>query len=201
MGGLSAGRQPARCRRFLSRSIAPCWLSPRRSPRQYASTSRTTFMRTLLAGCAASILVAAFWVTLTPGAAQQPPAPVPAVLQNYQPVTTERLRNPEPGNWLQVRGAYNGWRYSSLDQITPNNVKQLSLAWVFSTGAVNAHEAAPLVNNGVMFVSAPGNQVIALDAQTGIALWRYRRELAAGAIIMHPVSRGVALSGSKVFFA
>jgi len=55
--------------------------------------------------------------------------------------------------------------------------------------------------SAVMFVSAPGNQVIALDAQTGIALWRYRRELAAGAIIMHPVSRGVALYGSKVFFA
>ena len=170
-------------------------------------------MRTLLAGCAAAILVAAFWVTLTPGAAQQPPAPgspaaapaplvpVPAVLQNYQPVTAKRLENPEAGNWLQVRGTYNGWGYSPLDQITPNNVKQLSLAWVFSTGAVNAHEAAPLVNNGVMFVSAPGNQVIALDAQTGTMLWRYRRELPPGAIVMHPVSRGVALYGDRVFFA
>ncbi len=170
-------------------------------------------MRTLLAGCAAAILVAAFWVTLTPGAAQQPPAPgspatapappapIPAVLQHYQPVTTERLRSPEPGNWLQVRGTYNGWGYSPLDQITPANVKQLSLAWVFSTGAVNAHEAAPLVNNGVMFVSAPGNQVIALDAQTGTTLWRYRRELPPGAIVMHPVSRGVALYGNTVFFA
>jgi alcohol dehydrogenase (cytochrome c) len=116
-------------------------------------------------------------------------------------VTAKRLENPEPGNWLQVRGTYNGWGYSPLDQITPNNVKQLSLAWVFSTGAVNAHEAAPLVNNGVMFVSAPGNQVIALDAQTGTTLWRYRRELPPGAIVMHPVSRGVALYGDRVFFA
>ena len=170
-------------------------------------------MRTFLAGCAAAILVAAFQVTLIPGAAQQPPAPgspaaapappvpVPAVLQNYQAVTAKRLENPEPGNWLQVRGTYNGWGYSPLDQITPNNVKQLSLAWVFSTGAVNAHEAAPLVNNGVMFLSAPGNQVIALDARTGITLWRYRRELPPGAIVMHPVSRGVALYGDRVFFA
>ena len=170
-------------------------------------------MRTFLAGCAAAILVAAFQVTLIPGVAQQPPAPgspaaapaplvpVPAVLQNYQPVTAERLRNPEPGNWLQVRGGYNGWGYSPLDQITPANVKQLSLAWVFSTGAVNAHEAAPLVNNGVMFLSAPGNQVIALDARTGVTLWRYRRELPPGAIVMHPVSRGVALYGDRVFFA
>ena len=71
-------------------------------------------MRTLLAGCAAAILVASFPVTLIPGAAQQPPAPgspaaapapavpvpVPAVLQKYEPVTAKRLENPEPGNWL-----------------------------------------------------------------------------------------------------
>src|SRR6266536_734976 len=111
-----------------------------------------------LALCAAIIVIAAFWIPLTPGAAQQPPArggtgasapaaPVPAILQSYQPVTTERLKNPEPGNWLQIRGTYNGWGYSPLDQITPKNVQHLSLAWVFSTGAVNAHEAAPLVNN------------------------------------------------------
>jgi len=183
-------------------------------PRRTRSTRRVVFV-TFAASwlCAVAILVAAFWVTLLPGAAQQPPAPgspaaapapagpVPAVLQNYQPVTAKRLENPEPGNWLQVRGTYNGWGYSPLDQITPNNVKQLSLAWVFSTGAVNAHEAAPLVNNGVMFLSAPGNQVIALDAQTGTTLWRYRRELPPGAIVMHPVSRGVALYADRVFFA
>jgi alcohol dehydrogenase (cytochrome c) len=172
-------------------------------------------MKNLLAGalCSAAIVSAAFSITSVLGGAQQglppgspratsaPQAPLPAALQNYQPVTAERLKNPEPGNWLQIRGAYHGWGYSPLDQITPKNVKRLSLAWVFSTGAVNAHEAAPLVNNGVMVVSAPGNQVIALDAQTGIALWRYRRELPVGAIVMHPVSRGVALYGSKVFFA
>jgi alcohol dehydrogenase (cytochrome c) len=168
-------------------------------------------MRKLLALSSVVIIVATFWMTLAPGSAQQPPgppgaapaapAPTPPVLGNYQPVTAGRLKNPEPGNWLMVRGAYNGWGYSPLDQITPKNVKQLSLAWVFSTGAVNAHEAAPLVNNGAMFVSAPGNQVIALDAKTGTLLWRYRREIPAGAIIMHPVSRGVALYGNAVFFA
>jgi alcohol dehydrogenase (cytochrome c) len=169
-------------------------------------------MRKLPALSPATIVCAMFCTMLVGRAAQQqppasPPAtpppniPVPAVLQRYQPVTAERLKNPEPANWLQVRGTYNGWGYSSLDQITPKNVQQLSLAWVFSTGAVNAHEAAPLVNNGAMFVSAPGNQVIALDARTGTMLWRYRRELPPGAIVMHPVSRGVALYGSKVFFA
>jgi len=172
-------------------------------------------MKRLFGGvlCSAAMVIATLSIKSVGGAVQQPstpgslavapapPAPTPAVMRNYQPVTAERLKNPEPGNWLQVRGTYNGWGYSPLDQITPANVKQLSLAWVFSTGAVNAHEAAPLVNNGAMFVSAPGNQVIALDARTGTLLWRYRREVPPGAIVMHPVSRGVALYGNKVFFA
>ena len=136
------------------------------------------------------------------GPAQAPlDAPLPALLKDYTPVTSDRLKNPEPGNWLQIRGTYNGWGYSALDQITSANVKQLELAWVFSTGAVAAHEAAPLVNNGVMYLAAPGNQVIAIDAKTGTQMWRYRRELPSDAIAMHRVSRGVALYDDKVFFA
>jgi alcohol dehydrogenase (cytochrome c) len=134
-------------------------------------------------------------------AAPVTPAPLPAILRDYKPVTAERLNNPEPDNWLQIRGQYSGWGYSELDQINPKNVKQLQLAWAFSTGTVNAHEAAPLVNNGAMYVSAPGNQVLAINAKTGTLLRRYRREIPAGAIIMHPVSRGVPLFGERVYFA
>jgi alcohol dehydrogenase (cytochrome c) len=136
-----------------------------------------------------------------PAAAVPVNAPMPAILQNYQPVTAQRLLNPEPSNWLQIRGTWDGWAYSQLDQITPRNVKQLQPAWVFGTGAVAAHEAVPLVNNGVMYVSANGNQVIAIDAKAGAVLWRYRKALPEGVISMHPVTRGVALYGDKVFFA
>lgn len=136
-----------------------------------------------------------------PGAPPPAAAPIPAILQNYKDVTAERLKSPEPGNWLQIRGNYAGWGHSPLDHINTKNVKQLQVAWVFSTGAGAAHEAAPLVNDGVMYVSAPGNQVIAINAKSGVQLWRYRRELPPGAIVMHPVSRGVALFGDKVYFA
>src|SRR6202035_6126425 len=54
---------------------------------------------------------------------------------------------------------------------------------------------------GVMFVAPPGNQVIAIDAKTGGLIWRYRRPLPEDVILLHPTSRGVALSGDKVFFA
>jgi alcohol dehydrogenase (cytochrome c) len=138
-------------------------------------------------------------------AAQQPPpppkVPIPSVLQNYQPVTDQRLTAPADGDWPMVRRSYDGWGYSPLNQITPANVARLRPAWVFSTGVPNGHEAPPIVSGQVMFVATPGNQVIALDARSGTVLWRYQRELPDDVVLMHPTSRGVALYGDRVFFA
>jgi alcohol dehydrogenase (cytochrome c) len=130
-----------------------------------------------------------------------PPAPMSPILQTYKPVDAERLKNPADGDWLMVRRTYSGWGYSPLEQITPANVTRLQPVWSFSTGVINGHEAPPIVNNGVMFVATPGNQVIALDAKTGALLWRYRRPLPEDVILLHGTSRGVALYGDKVFFA
>jgi alcohol dehydrogenase (cytochrome c) len=140
-------------------------------------------------------------VVLSPPLPPAPPAPMPAILQTYKPVTAERLKNPEPGDWPMVRRTYDGWGYSPLDQIWTANVAGLQPAWVVSTGVTNGHEAPPIVNNGVMFVATPGNQVIALDAKTGALLWRYKRPLPEDVVLLHGTSRGVALFGDKVFFA
>ena len=139
-------------------------------------------MSSLHAMSAAGVLAV---LVTTIGAEQQPPPvppappiPVPAILRNYKPVTTERLKSPDDGDWLVVRRTYDGWGYSPLDQITPANVTRLQPAWVLSTGVTNGHEAPPMVNNGVMFVATPGNQILAIDAKSGELLWRYRRPLA-----------------------
>ena len=137
----------------------------------------------------------------SPSQPSAPPEPMPTALRDYQPVTAGRLANPEAGNWLSIRRTYDGWGYSPLDQITADNVKSLRPVWVFSTGEPKVHESAPLVNNGVMFVSTPNNQVIAIDVRTGNLLWRYKRPRPSGAIVPHDTSRGVALFGDKVYFA
>ena len=129
------------------------------------------------------------------------PAPVPPLLQNYSPVTAERLKKPADGDWLMIRGTYNGWGYSPLNQINATNVSKLRLVWSTITGESRVHEAAPLVNNGAMFISTPNGQVIALDAKTGDILWRYRKPRPQGAIVLHDVNRGVALYGDKVYYA
>ena len=128
-------------------------------------------------------------------------APMPAVLRDYPAVTAERLLKPEDGNWLMIRRTYDGWGYSPLDQITPANVARLKPVWEFATGETRVHESAPIVNNGVMFVTSPMNQVIAIDAKSGNVLWRYRRPRPEGASVPHETNRGVALYGDKVYWA
>src|SRR5438552_14352319 len=121
--------------------------------------------------------------TLTAQQPQQPGPSIPAILENYKPVTTERLKAPEDGEWPMIRRTYDGWGYSPLEQINSRNVSRLHPAWVVSTGVLNSHQAAPLVNQGVMFVATPGNQVMALEAATGRILWRYRRLVPEDAIV------------------
>ena len=128
------------------------------------------------------------------------PALVSAQQQDYTPVTAQRLLQPEPENWLMYRGTYNSWGYSPLDQITPANVGKLVPVWTFSTGVTEGHQAPPVVNNGVMFVTSPENQVFAFNAKTGDLLWRYERELPEDLFQLHPTNRGVALYGDKVYF-
>jgi alcohol dehydrogenase (cytochrome c) len=71
------------------------------------------------------------------------PPPVPAILQSYKPVTAERLKQPEDSDWLTYRRTYDGWGYSPLAQITPENAGRLKLAWTLATGQVEGHQAPP----------------------------------------------------------
>src|SRR5688572_1039859 len=108
------------------------------------------FEAAVLASALGATVSAALGVTLR---AQQtftspgdppPPVPMPAILKAYAAVTTERLRRPDPGDWLMLRGTYDGWGYSPLDQITPLNANRLQPVWVFATGATSGHEAPAL---------------------------------------------------------
>jgi alcohol dehydrogenase (cytochrome c) len=163
-----------------------------------------TFMRNV---CATAIVVAAGMATaaaqqtIAPASATPVPGPMPDILERYTPVTAERLKKPEDGNWLHFRRTYDGWGYSPLAQINADNVERLQPVWSYATGQIEGHQAPPIVNNGVMFVATPGNQVIALEAKTGNLLWRYKRPFPEDMTPLHPTSRGVALYGDKVYFA
>ncbi len=119
----------------------------------------------------------------------------------YSPVTDARLAEPEAGNWLMYRRTYDSHGYSPLDQIDTDNVQGLKPLWTFSTGLREGHQAPPVVNDGVMFVTTPHNHVLALDAASGDLLWRYQRDLPEDLSQMHPTNRGVGLHGNLVYMA
>ena len=114
----------------------------------------------------ALVIAANSFLFSTQLAAQALPIP------DYSVVTDERLINPEDQNWLSYRGTLDGWGYSKLDEIDTDNVTELEPVWSFSTGMLGGHEAPPVVNDGVMFVTTPGNLVYAIDAASGDMLWR-----------------------------
>ena len=88
-------------------------------------------------------------------------------------VSFERLLNAErePHNWLSYSATTNNQRYSPLTQITPANVKDLQLAWVWQARSLEKFEATPLVVDGVMYTVEAPNNVVALDAATGRPFW------------------------------
>src|SRR4051794_23777024 len=117
-----------------------------------------------LAAAAAALATSAILAQQPPPATPVVPPPMPPLLVNYKAVTADRLKQPADDEWLMIRRTYNGWGYSPLDKINAKNVGRLEPVWSFATGMERGHEATPLVSNGVMFVSTPGNQVVALDA-------------------------------------
>jgi len=95
------------------------------------------------------------------------------------PVTYERLlkATEEPGNWLTYSGDYRSHHYSSLKEITTDNVHRLRAKWIYQMHRSKV-ETTPIVVDGVMYVTRPPSDVIALDAETGRALWTFEYRLA-----------------------
>jgi alcohol dehydrogenase (cytochrome c) len=119
-----------------------------------------------------------------------------------QELTGERIAkaDKEPQNWLTYFGTYNAWRYSSLNQINRDNVKNIAPAWAFQTGKVEGGlNAAPLVVDGVLYLVGSFNRVFALNAATGERLWSYFYKLPQGSIPYGVSVRGIAVGYGLVF--
>ncbi|HKG92819.1 MAG TPA: PQQ-binding-like beta-propeller repeat protein, partial [Gemmatimonadaceae bacterium] len=119
-----------------------------------------------------------------------PPAPDPA----------------EDGQWTMAAKDYANTRYSGLAEITPDNVKNLRLAWTFSTGSRQGHEGAPLVVGSTMYVVTPfPNHLYALDlANSGAMKWAYKPpylNAAKGVACCDWVNRGAAYAEGRVYYA
>jgi alcohol dehydrogenase (cytochrome c) len=112
-----------------------------------------------------------------------------------QSVDPSLLLKPPADSWPTYHGDYSGQRHSRLTQITPDNVKQITLAWAFQTGQAQSIKATPILVNGVIYVTTPDN-LWAVDARSGRQIWRYAYPANDGFHIGH---RGVAVHNDLVY--
>ena len=123
---------------------------------------------------------------------------VPAPVLTARRIAASRA---EPQNYLSYWGGYDGHHFSELKQIDPSNVAQLQARWAAPMPGQSPLESLPLVVDGIMYVSGPPGDVYALDARTGMTLWRFhRKQDVVNPYQINPSNRGVAVLDGRVFF-
>ena len=100
-----------------------------------------------------------------------------------------------------VNGGEGGRRYSSLTQITPDNVGQLQVAWTYDSGDAfegSEMQSNPIVVGGTLYATTPTLKVVALDAATGALRWSFDPIEAAGLPRSRARHRGVTVHDDRV---
>ncbi len=134
----------------------------------------------------ATLLILGFALGLR--VAAQSPGPAATDFANAASDTT---------NWILPAHDYSANRYLAKSQITHANVSTLKRAWVFHIADDNSPiETAPIVYNGMVYVTSGHSHVYALDAKTGAQKWRYAPN---PHVIAFAANRGVALADGRVY--
>jgi len=103
-------------------------------------------------------------------------------------------------NWLHTNGSYDQTRFYPGSQINAQTVKNLRPVFVVQTEVVESMETAPIVIDGVMYLTTSYNHVYAVDAVTGKEFWHYKHKMGpVTTFCCGPNNRGVAISGGKLF--
>lgn len=105
------------------------------------------------------------------------------------------------GDWLLYGRDYSQQRFSPLDQINAGTVKRLVPKWIYQTGISATFQTSPLIADGVMYLTTPFSNVVALDAKTGRENWRYDHKRVSEKPCCGPANRGAAIGYGKIYVA
>ena len=115
-------------------------------------------------------------------------------------INNPRTGDVPEGSWFSYGRSNLGQRYSPLDQITPENIDNLELAWQYQTGdrmgpqdiGETTYEATPLKVGNTLYLCTPHNWLVALDADTGEERWVYNAQVPLESQRQHQTCRGVS---------
>lgn len=154
------------------------------------------FVATLLIGAAALVGPLVAWSQ----SASVPMSAVPGA------PTANLAPNDPAGEWHSQARDYANTRFSPLADINVGNVDKLRVAWTFSDGTQNGHEAAPLVLGDTMYLVTPfPNLSFALDlTKPGAPIkWSFAPNptpVAIGKACCDTVNRGGAFANGKIIY-
>lgn len=126
----------------------------------------------------------------------------PAAIIKAPNVTQAQLNNADKQSqdWLHTNGSYAQTRFYPGSQINAGNVKKLRPEFMFQTEVRESMETAPIVVDGIMYMTTSFNHVYALDAVTGKEFWHYKHKMGPiTTFCCGPNNRGVAIEGGKLF--
>ncbi len=108
-------------------------------------------------------------------------------------------------DWPAYLGDAASSQYSSLDQITVDNVGELELAWAYRSGDSDSEDRSqiqcnPVIVDGVLYGTSPALKLFALDAATGEELWRFDPFDGDYELFGLGVNRGVTLWKDRVVY-
>src|ERR1700730_18808367 len=82
-------------------------------------------------------------------------------------------RGQDHTTWREYAGGADSAQYSALKQINRSNVSRLEIAWTYPTGDGLKYSFNPIMVDGLLYVLAKKNSIVALDARTGKEIWTY----------------------------
>ncbi len=120
----------------------------------------------------------------------------------WEPITAERLLDPEDGDWISYRRTYDAVGFSPLDSINRSNVADLRPVWAYSMRDNSRWVPTPIVANGLMYVAEGSGRVVAFDVPSGEVAWIHLRTYPddIGLSQAYNRHRGVSILEDTVFW-
>ena len=122
------------------------------------------------------------------------------VIKNFKDISDKDINYPEENDWTSWRRTPLGFGYSPLEQINKNNVQNLKLSWSLTMNE-GSNQGTPLISQGVMFLTHPGNMIQAINAANGKLIWEYKYPYPKDSMLLGGPTKNIAIYKDKVYIA
>ena len=122
------------------------------------------------------------------------------VIKNFDDISDQDINYPKENDWTSWRRTPLGFGYSPLKQVNKENVQKLKLSWSLTMNE-GSNQGTPLISQGVMFLTHPGNMIQALNAANGRLIWEYKYPYPKDSMLLGGPTKNIAMYKDKIFMA